>query len=102
LPNEIKQYLKKCDRSDNGKILSVIAELTKKDGFECAVRAVEKALCYDALDVDSLKNLHKQLFGNILSLPPMNINGNIPKLNPTKTDLSGYDDVLNRGGAKTC
>lgn len=102
LPNEIKQYLKKCDRSDNGKILSVIAELTKKDGFKCAVRAVEKALCYDALDVDSLKNLHKQLFGNILSLPPMNINGNIPKLNPTKTDLSGYDDVLNRGGAKTC
>lgn len=102
LPKDIQEFLNRCSKGDRGKVLTAIARLTEKNGFESAVAAVNKALCYSAFDVDSLMNLHKQLFNGILQLPPINLNGNIPRLEPTKTDLSEYDKALNQGGAKSC
>lgn len=102
MPGDMQEYLDKCSKSDRGKVLSAIASLTAKNGFESAVATVTKALCYDALDVDSLMSLHRQLFSGIRELPPIYMNGNMPHLEPTKTNLSGYDKALNQGGEKIC
>ena len=69
LPKDIQEFLNRCSKGDRGKVLTAIARLTEKNGFESAVAAVNKALCYSAFDVDSLMNLHKQLFNGILQLP---------------------------------
>lgn len=101
LPSDMREYLSKCSKSDRSRILSAIARLTEQNGFESATATVTKALCYDALDVDSLINLHRQLFSGIRELPPIKVNSNMPCLEPTKTDLSGYDRALH-GGATVC
>ena len=58
LPESVKEYLEKCNKSNKGKVLQVIAALTEKSGFESAVETVSNALQYDAIDIDSLINLH--------------------------------------------
>ena len=40
LPQSIKDYLDRCERSDKGQILRVIATLTAKNGFESALQTV--------------------------------------------------------------
>lgn len=98
-PQQMREFLERCSKSDKGKILRTIAALTEGSGFEAAVKSVENALCYDAMDVDSLLNLHRQMFNNIKELPPINISESIPKLNQVKTDFSKYDAAL-KGGTR--
>jgi transposase len=102
MPEDMKKYLDKCKRSERGKILSVIASLTEKNGFENAAQTVTQVLCYDAVDVDSLISMHRHLCSEIRELPPMKTESRIPRLKPTKTDLSKYDKALKKWGKRTC
>ncbi len=96
-PEQMRAYLDRCNKEDKGKILRIIASLTEKSGFEAAVKTIEKALCYDAVDVDSLLNLYRQIYHNIKELPPINTSKNLPKLEQVKPDFSKYDAVLGGG-----
>lgn len=79
IPEDMRKYLNKCNKNERGKILSAIASLTEENGFENTAQAVTQVLCYDALDVDSLKNIHRQLYSGIKGLPPMKTSGSIPR-----------------------
>lgn len=98
LPEAIKDYLEKCSKSDKGKVLRVIASLTEKTGFESAVQSVDKALQYDALDIDSLINLHTTIHGNVIDLAPIRLTDNIPKLPRVSSNLAVYDVKLTKAG----
>jgi len=102
LPEVVKDYLEKCSKSDKGKVLQVIASLTEKSGFECAVETVDRALQYDAADVDSLINLHSRIHGNIVELAPIRLAGNIPELTRVTPNLAAYDASLGKAGAGKC
>jgi transposase len=100
LPESIKNYLEKCNKSDKGKVLQVIASLTEKSGFESALETVDNALKYDAADTDSLINLHNRIHGNVIELEPIRLSENIPKLARFVPDLAVYDSHLWKAGDK--
>ena len=98
LPESIKDYLERCNKSDKGKVLRVIAELTEKSGFESAVETVDNALKYDTADTDSLISLHNRIHGNVIELAPIRIAGNIPELTRFIPNLVAYDASLGKAG----
>ena len=102
LPESVKEYLEKCNKSNKGKVLQVIAALTEKSGFESAVETVSNALQYDAIDIDSLINLHSRIHGNVVELAPIRLTGNIPELTRVTPNLSAYDVSLLKAGAQKC
>lgn len=102
LPENVKEYLEKCTKSDKGKVLQVIAKLTEQSGFESAVETVDNALKYDAADIDSLINLHSRIHGNVVELAPIRLAGNIPELIRVTPNLAAYDASLGKAGADKC
>jgi transposase len=102
LPQSIKDYLDRCERSDKGQILRVIATLTAKNGFESALQTVAQALKYAATDIDSLINLHNRIYGQVPELAPMPLAGNIPELVRVTPNLAAYDERLTQGGEPQC
>jgi transposase len=102
LPQSLKDYLDKCNRSDRGKILRVVAALTQKNGFEGALATVDHALQYAAMDIDSLINLHNRIYSNVPELAPMHLAGNIPELMRLTPNLEVYDARLAKAGEQKC
>lgn len=102
LPQSLKDYLDKCNRSDRGKILRVVAALTQKNGFEGALTTVDHALQYAATDIDSLINLHNRIYSNAPELAPMHLAGNIPELMRLTPNLAVYDARLAKAGEPKC
>jgi hypothetical protein len=102
LPQSLKDYLDKCNRSDRGEILRVVATLTQKNGFEGALATVDHALQYAATDIDSLINLHNRIYSNVPELAPMHLAGNIPELMRLTPNLEVYDARLAKAGEPKC
>ena len=102
LPQSLKDYLDKCNRSDRGKILRVVASLTQKNGFEGALATVDHALQYAATDIDSLINLHNRIYSQVPELAPMHLAGNIPELMRLTPNLEVYDARLAKAGEPKC
>lgn len=102
LPEVVKDYLERCGRNEKGKLLSAIASLTARSGFEKAVESVSRALQYKATDVDSLINLHNRMYGNVVELPPLSLSGDIPKLERVIPNLAAYDAGLGKAGDQRC
>lgn len=102
LPEALRTYLDRYDRSDQGKVLRVIASLTQDHGFESAIQTVSSALEHDAYDPDSLVSLHNWLHTPGVQMEPLPLDTRIPELAPVKPDLSRYDTVLDPGGDFRC
>ena len=102
LPEALKAYLAKCGRSDKGRVLRVIADLTERSGFEGALVTVDHALKYAATDIDSLVSLHNQIYAQVPELAPMPLARNIPELMRVTPDFAAYDAVLARAGGTKC
>ncbi|WP_084295808.1 IS21 family transposase [Desulfitibacter alkalitolerans] len=96
LPESINNYLARCNKSDKGKVLQVIARLTEKSGFDSAVETVAGALQYEVTDTDSLLSLHNRIHGNVIELEPIRVTGSIPELTPSTPNLAAYDAGLKR------
>lgn len=71
MPEQMRLYLDTCPNSECGRILRTLSELTARTGFSSAVQTVKEALICQATNADSLKNLYRRLYPNILELPPM-------------------------------
>jgi transposase len=102
LPESLRTYLDKCSRSDKGKILQVVADLTSRNGFASALETVDNALKYAATDIDSLINLHNRIYGQVPELAPMSLAGNIPELMRVMPDFAAYDARLVKAGETKC
>jgi transposase len=98
MPPPMKKYLEGCSNAETGKVLKVLAELTERTGFESALGTVTQALCYDATDADSLRNLYRRLYSDVPELPPMPLGSAIPDLGQMPANLVSYDSFLKTGG----
>lgn len=96
LPTEIQGYLDTNIPSDTSEIIRMIAEFTRKTGFESAVATVSQAVERNISDPDSLKALHRRLYMDIPELPPLSLQ-EAPWLAPLMPDLSKYDFAIDRG-----
>ncbi|MBM3706200.1 MAG: IS21 family transposase [Actinobacteria bacterium] len=100
LPDPLREYLDKLNRSQKGKILSAIAAFSEKSGFEAAVDTVSEALQYHITDVDSLTNLHSWLNPVIAPLKPLKLSPSVPELKKYTPQLSLYDRHLSKAGER--
>ena len=78
MPDNMQKYMKLCNSSDRGTVLKVLAELTKRTGFDSALQTVDQALLYQVKDPDSLKNLYRRLYSDVPELPPLPQQNGIP------------------------
>ena len=90
-----------CENSERGKILRVLAELTRRSGFESAVNTVNEAARFQAKDSESLMTLYNRLYAEVPLLPLLSADSGIPKQKviPFRNDLIRFDAVLAKGGA---
>jgi hypothetical protein len=94
-------YMDNCETKERGRVLKVLAELTKRTGFTSAVKTVDEALRLNATDPDSLQNLYRRTYTDVPFLPPLENNTSIPqqKVIPFRNDLKMLDAALMKGGA---
>ncbi len=102
LPEPLIDYLQQCNRSETGKVLRVIAALTRKNGFEAALGTVKDALQYSATDIDSLLNLSRRSYDDALEIAPLRLRDGIPELDRVTSNLSAYDVKLGKTGTLPC
>jgi transposase len=100
LPDPLRDYLMRSGKGLRGRVLSAIAELTEKDGFEKAVETVKAAIDYEAADTDSLVNIHNILNSDSILPPPIKLPEYVPVLKKYVPQLSAYDRVLSKAGEK--
>ncbi len=100
MPQTMQKFLDSCSNSDRGKVLSVLSELTDRTGFDSALRTVEQAITYQAVDPDSLRSLYRRLYTDVPLLPPLETTDIVPKLIPIPcaNDFATLDMALQRGG----
>jgi len=99
LPDEIQNYLDANKPSDTSAIMRMLAEFTKRTGFESAVATVAQAAERNVSDPDSLKALHRKMYMDIPELPPLPQIA-APYLESLLPDLSIYDIAIDRGCAQ--
>ena len=97
MPAPMQDYVKSCSSSDRGRVLKVLAEQTKRTGFDSAIQTVEQALLYRATDPDSLQNLYRRLFSDVPVLPPMPAQKGMPGVIQMPVNLKAYDTALKGG-----
>ena len=96
LPPVVNEYIDKSKGGDISAVVRMIAELTKRAGFESATATVAQAISHNALDADSLMALHRRLFMDIPELPPLK-HPDLPHLDPLPPDLARYSLAIGRG-----
>ena len=101
MPESMQIYMDKCEGSDRGKTLKILAELTERSGFDSAINTVNEAIKYNATDPDSLENLYRRTYADVPLLPPLDNKCDIALAAFTfmSDSLSMYDAVLKKGGA---
>ena len=98
MPPKLQLFLEGCSNTETGKVLKVLAELTGRTGFDSALNTVNQALCYGAVDADSLQNLYRRLYADVPELPPLPLGAEIPDVGQMPANLVAYDAFLKRGG----
>ena len=99
LPPAVREYLEKCPHGERGKVLRMLAALTRKNGFDGALQTVDQALRYRVTDIDSLLNLNRRLYDIPPEPSPLRPRGGIPELMRLTADLAAYDAGLGKAGA---
>ena len=98
MPESMQKYMKSCSNTDRGKVLKILAEQTKRTGFDSALQTVKQALMYQATDPDSLQNLYRRIYSDVPVLPPLPSQKGVPGVIQMPVDLSAYDIALKKGG----
>jgi transposase len=94
MPEEMRVYLLRCDNSDRGKILNIMADLNDEKGFEAVRSLVSIAVEMNAMDPDNFELLYRRLYLEIPTLSPLNLPSGTPNVPSMTFDLSLYDSLL--------
>jgi len=98
LPDKLQQQLQATSKSDCGKILKAIAEVTKLNSFKDALLAVESAIDCGVVTAESIILANSR--NNTFSLPIIqhNLPQDLPQLPSLDTSCKVYDSLM--GGSK--
>ena len=96
MPEVMQEYMDRCESSERGKVLKVLAELTERSGFDSALNTVSEAVRLHATDPDSLQSLYRRIYTDVPLLPPLEAAEGIPPLKVIRfpDDLTGLDAIL--------
>lgn len=102
LPDALKEYLNRCNKTDRGKVLQVVSKISDESSFENAVSTVNEALNYGAADPDSLIMMHTRMNMPELKLSPVEVPSSIPQMDKVVAEISIYQGLLAKAGEMPC
>lgn len=94
LPHNLQQHLNAISKTDCGKILKTIADLTKNNSFSKAIEAVGKTLERGVIDADRIVATFNRISAPQLNLPPVKIPEGIPEFPVAKYCVDEYDALM--------
>mgnify|MGYP000847707446 CR=1 FL=1 len=99
LPQNLQECLKAVSKSDCGKILKTLSDLTKRHGFKSAMTAMSKAIEVGVTDSDSIIATFNRINSIDLNLKPVGLPDSIPEIPPVSSSAADYDSLL-KGGSQ--
>lgn len=96
LPDPLKKYMELSDRSDRSKLLSTIARISEKSGFENALKAASEAIRLNVADSDSLMAIHAYQSMADLQLKEAKVPYDIPEVSKIKSIVQDFDKYLKK------
>lgn len=97
LPDNLQQHLQTATKSNCGKILKTIAELTRQNNFELAIDAVNKTIERGVSDHDSIVATCNRLCSMNIVLPHIKIPDGMPTLPANTNGGADYDSLMHGG-----
>ena len=96
MPDPLRTYIERQEKSERGKTLKVIAWLTQKDGFTNAVQSVGEAVQRNAASVESLVTLHGYLMQKPVQerMDTQGIKTILPPLPEVHFNGKSYDKII--------
>ena len=102
LPAPLQQYMDLCTKSERGKLLKAILNITKASDFDKAVNAVSEAVSYGATDPDSLMAIYSRMMMPEFKVKAFELPDNVPALAKIKSNAEAYDAILKKAGRMRC
>lgn len=96
-PDSLQKYLSSLCKSDCGKVLKTISELTEKCSFSKAIEAVRKNIELGVVDSDSIVTTFNRLLNDEVEVPILDVKNTVPTMPETTFQGDKYDELL-RGG----
>lgn len=94
LPDILKEYVEKVDRSEQAEMLRQLAALTEESDFDKAVEALTKCLEYGSMDADSVLSVYTGINAEFPLISEAKTPMNMPSMSPLKNDLKSYDRLI--------
>ena len=97
LDEEVRAFLLSCSNDERGRILSIMADISERKGFDETKSFIYYAKSINALDPDGLELLYRRMYSSIPYFPKENPKGMIIETVKMDNDLSEYDRLLKGG-----
>ena len=99
MPLSMQEYMDRCETSERGNTLKVLAKLTEQSGFESALRTVDEAIRLNVNDPDSLQNLYRRVYSDIPLLAPLeSLNYSVAhKSIPFRNEVPDLNALMKKG-----
>lgn len=99
LPEQVRDFLEKCDSSRKKDVLTILSELSMKSNFEKATEALLAAIEHGAEDTDSIKVTFNRLNNDVFDFSDFKPRSTLPSLPKINSSNACYDEMLMKGGA---
>jgi len=100
LPDPVKTYLESQNRSGRGDLLRVLSDLTEESGFPVAVNALKQSIEMGRTTPEDIKALHARQIDRLIYPQTIQVDPQVPHLEPIHTDTRPYDRMLAIGGTR--
>lgn len=97
MPKVLRDYTDSADKSEQSKMLKQLAAITEESGFEKAIEALVESINRGVNDPDSVLAVARMINDEYPDIGELANQGNIPVLQPIKSNLAEYDGLLNEG-----
>ena len=98
LPVNIRQCLYMCTKDSQKKLLSILAEISEKEGYEQTLSFADKLLEEHPNDIDMIEIMYRLTYPGIPAVEDLSDRKNIPKLKSFSSSLNAYDELIKNGG----
>jgi len=100
LPDPLKEFLESQNRRGQGETLKVLSDLTQETGFPEAVNALKLSIEMGRTTPEDIKALHAGQIDRLIYPQTIQVDPQIPHLEPIQTDTRPYDRMLAIGGTR--
>lgn len=91
LPEDVRGWIDVISPQEKSAALKMLADITKKSGFNVAVNSLEIALSCGVNDFESIMSTYRSIVNKIPALPRICLPTDVPELGKVDIDCKKYD-----------